>query len=50
LIFDFPMHVSEPYSAEIASLKFPIIITAAVTGSVISLVLLKKFKKSKKVT
>ena len=50
LTFDFPIHVSEPYSAEIANLKFPIIITAAVTGSVISLVLLKKFKKSKKVT
>ena len=50
LIFDFPIHVSEPYSAEIANLKFPIIITAAVTGSVISLVLLRKFKKSKKVT
>lgn len=50
LIFDFPIHVSEPYSAEIANLKFPIIITAAVTGSVISLVLLKKFKKNNKVT
>ncbi|RPI86228.1 MAG: hypothetical protein EHM34_00015 [Nitrosopumilales archaeon] len=50
LIFDFPIRVSEPYSAEIANLKFPIIITAAATGSVISLVLLKKFKKSKKVT
>lgn len=48
--FDFPIRVSEPYSAEIANLKFPIIITAAATGSVISLVLLKKFKKSKKVT
>ena len=48
--FDFPIRVSEPYSAEIANLKFPIIITAAATGSVISFVLLKKFKKSKKVT
>lgn len=47
LIFDFPIRVSEPYSAEIANLKFPIIITASVTGSVISLILLKKFKKSK---
>lgn len=50
LSFDFPIRVSEPYSAEIANLKFPIIITAVATGSVISLVLLKKFKKSKKVT
>lgn len=48
--FDFPIRVSEPYSAEIANLKFPIIVTAAATGSVISFVLLKKFKKSKKVT
>ena len=50
LTFDFPIRVSEPFSAEIANLKFPIIITAVATGSVISLVLLKKFKKSKKVT
>ena len=50
LSFDFPIRISEPYSAEIANLKFPIIITAVATGSVISLVLLKKFKKSKKVT
>ncbi|HEX5920855.1 MAG TPA: hypothetical protein VFY55_03660 [Nitrososphaeraceae archaeon] len=50
LSFDFPIRVSEPYSAEIANLKFPIIIAAVATGSVISLVLLKKFKKSKKVT
>ena len=48
--FDFPIRVSEPYSAEIANLKFPIIIAAAATGSVISFVLLKKFKKGKKVT
>ena len=48
--FDFPIRVSEPYSAEIANLKFPIIITATATGSVISFVLLKKFKKGKKVT
>jgi hypothetical protein len=50
LTFDFPIRVSEPYSAEIANLKFPLIITGAVTGSIISLVLLKKFKKSRKVT
>ena len=50
LSFDFPIRVSEPYSAEIANLKFPIIITAVATGSVISLVLFKKYKKSKKVT
>jgi hypothetical protein len=49
LIFDFPIRVSEPYSAEIANLTLPITITAVATGSVISLVLLKKFKKSKKV-
>ncbi len=50
LIFDFPIRVSEPYSAKIANLAVPITITAAATGSVISLLLLKKFKKSKKVT
>jgi hypothetical protein len=50
LSFDFPIRVSEPYSAEIANLKFPIIITAVATASVISLVLFKKYKKSKKVT
>jgi hypothetical protein len=49
LIFDFPIRVSEPYSAGIANLTLPITITAAATGSVISLVLLKKFRKSKKV-
>lgn len=49
LTFDFPIRVSEPISAEIANLTLPITITAAATGSVISLVLLKKFKKSKKV-
>jgi len=49
LIFDFPIRVSEPYSAEIAKLTLPITITAVATGSVISWVLLRKFKKSKKV-
>ena len=49
LSFDFPIRVSEPYSAEIANLTLPITIAAVATGSVISLVLLKKFKKSKKV-
>lgn len=50
LIFDFPIRVSEPYSAEIVKMTLPITITIAVIGSVISLVLLMKFKKSKKVT
>jgi hypothetical protein len=50
LTFDFPIRVSEPYSAEIANLKFPLIIMGAVTGSILSLVLLKKFKKGRKVT
>ena len=49
LIFDFPIRVSEPYSAEIAKMTLPIIITIAAIGSVISWLLLMKFKKSKKV-
>jgi len=50
LIFDFPIHVSDPYSAEIVKMTLPIIITIAAVGSVISSMLLMKFKKSKKVT
>jgi hypothetical protein len=49
LIFDFPIRVSEPYSAEIVKMTLPITITVFAIGSVISLVLLRKFKKSKKV-
>lgn len=49
LIFDFPIRVSEPYSAEIVKMTLPITFTIAVIGSVISLVLLMKFKKSRKV-
>lgn len=50
LIFDFPIRVSEPYSAEIAKMALPITIIIAAIGSVISWVLLMKFKKTKKVT
>lgn len=50
LIFDFPIRVSEPYTAEIDKMTLPIAITVAAIGSVISWVLLTKFKKSKKVT
>jgi len=45
LIFDFPIRVSEPYSAEIAKMRLPITIAIAAIGSVVSLVLLMRFKK-----
>jgi hypothetical protein len=48
LIFDFPIRVSEPYSAEIAKMTLPITITIAAIGSVVSLVLLMKFKKRRR--
>lgn len=49
LTFDFPIRVSEPFSADMVNLAFPIIITAAV-GSIASLIVLKKLKKTKKAT
>jgi hypothetical protein len=50
LIFDFPIRVSEPYSAEINKMTLPITITVTAIGSVMSWLLLMKFKKSKKVS
>ena len=47
--FDFPIRVSEPITAEVANLAVPITIVAA-AGSVVSFILLKKLKKSKKIT
>jgi hypothetical protein len=49
LVFDFPVTVSEPIAVELTSLTLPITITALVIGSVIAFVLLKRFKRSKKV-
>ncbi len=49
LVFDFPITVSELISVELTSLTLPIAITAVAIGSVIAFVLLKRFKRSKKV-
>jgi hypothetical protein len=49
LVFDFPITVSEPITVELTSLTLPITITALVIGSAITFVLLKRFKRSKKV-
>lgn len=49
LTLDFPIRVSEPFSVDVANLALPIIIAAA-AGSVGSLIVLKKLKKSKKIT
>jgi len=49
LTFDFPIRVSEPFSVNLANLALPIIIAAA-AGSVGSLLVLKKLKKSKNIT
>jgi len=49
LVFDFPITVSDPISVELTSLTLPITVTALVIGSVIAFVLLKRFKRSKKV-
>jgi hypothetical protein len=49
LTFDFPIRVSEPFSVDLANLALPIIIAAA-AGSVGSLIVLKKLKKSKNIT
>ena len=50
LTFDFPIRVSEPFSVDVANLALPIIIAAAAAGSVGSLIVLKKLKKSKNIT
>lgn len=49
LVFDFPITISEPIPAEITALSLPIALTAVAIGSVIAFVLLKRFKRSKKV-
>ncbi|TLX92318.1 MAG: hypothetical protein E6K97_02045 [Thaumarchaeota archaeon] len=49
LVFDFPITISEPITVELTSLTLPITITALVIGSAITFVLLKRFKRSKKV-
>ena len=48
LTFDFPIRVSEPFSANMATLALPIIITA-VAGSTALLIVFKILKKSKKI-
>jgi hypothetical protein len=48
LTFDFPIRVSEPFSADMANLAVPITIAAA-AGSVVSFIVLKKLKKSKNI-
>lgn len=49
LTFDFPIRISEPFSVDMANLALPVIMIAAV-GSIVSLIVLKKLKKRKKVT
>jgi len=49
LTFDFPIRVLEPFWADMANLAVPITISAA-AGSVVSFIVLRKLKKSKKVT
>jgi hypothetical protein len=49
LVFDFPITISELITVELTSLTLPITITALVIGSAITFVLLKRFKRSKKV-
>lgn len=45
LTFDFPIRVSESYSVEIAKMTLPIAITIAAIASVLSWLLIMKFKK-----
>ena len=49
LIFDFPIHISEPFWAQTSSLIIPITVLVAVIGVVVILVLFRKFKCSNKV-
>jgi len=49
LAFDFPISVSEPILVQLTSLTLPITLIALVIGTVIAFVLLKRFKRSKKV-
>ena len=50
LIFDFPIRVSEPYLAEIVKMTLPLTVTIVAIISVISWLMIAKFKKSKKMT
>ena len=48
LVFDFPITVSEPVSVELTSLTLPIMVATIAIGSIVALVLLKRFKRSRK--
>ena len=48
LTFDFPIRVSGAFSAELTTLTIPITVTVTAIGLVITIILLKKFKSSKK--
>jgi len=48
LTFDFPIRVSGAFSAELTTLTIPITVTVTAIGSVITIMLVKKFKRSKK--
>jgi hypothetical protein len=48
VVFDFPVSVSGPISVELTSLILPITASAVVTGTVIAVILLKRFRRSKK--
>ncbi len=49
LIFDFPIHISEPFWAQMDSLIIPITILGAMIGVGVTLIFFKKFKCSNKV-
>lgn len=48
LIFDFPIHISEPFWAQMSSLIIPITVLGAVIGVVVTLLWFRKFKSSNK--
>jgi hypothetical protein len=49
LVFDFPISVSEPFSVQLTSLTLTLTLIAIATGSILLLVLFKKFKNSSKI-
>ena len=49
IAFDFPISVSEPILVQLTSLTLPFTLIGVVIGTVIAFVLLKRFKRSKKV-
>lgn len=49
LVFDFPITISEPFSVELTSLTLPITVIGVIIGSILTFVLLKRSKSSKKV-